>query len=167
MKTSTNKILTIAVVLLLLANIALVIFMLKEKNHSGPKRSGVRGNPSEMMAKELGMSEQQKTEFKKMRDEHFAAIRPLFDSISNVRKTFFSLVKADAANDSMLSGYSNHIAAIQSTIDKLTLTHFRTVRSMFKDEQQKKYDDFVQKIIQRMSAHPGGRWKKDSADKKD
>jgi hypothetical protein len=166
MKTSANKILTIAVVLLLLTNIALVIFMLKGKDRVDGKRRERRGEPVEMMAKELGMSEEQKTQYKKKRDEHFAAIRPLFDSISNVRKAFFGMVKADHANDSMVSGYSNHIAAIQSTIDKLTLTHFRTVRGMFKDEQQKKYDDFVQKIIQRMSAHPG-RWKKDSTDKKE
>jgi Spy/CpxP family protein refolding chaperone len=165
MKTSTNKILTIAVVLLLLANIALVIFMLKGKDRGDGKRRERRGEPAEMMAKELGMSEEQKTQYKKMRDKHLTTIRPLFDSISNVRKTFLGMVKADNSNDSIVNSYSNRVASIQSTIDKLTLTHFRTVRGMFRDEQLKKYDDFVQRVVQRMSAHPG--WlKKDSSDKK-
>ena len=58
MKNSTNKILTIAVVLLLLVNIAMVIFIIKGKKPYDSRRG--KGDPVEMMEKELNMTEQQK-----------------------------------------------------------------------------------------------------------
>ena len=61
MKSSSNKILTIAVVLLLIANIALVAFLVMGKNKKNSWHGGGgKGDPSEMMAKELNMTEQQK-----------------------------------------------------------------------------------------------------------
>ena len=161
MKTSTNKILTIAVVFLLLANIALVIFMMRGNDRKDSRKN--RQEPHEVMAKELGMTEEQKTGYKKLREEHFAAIRPLFDSMGAIKKSFFGLVKDESANDSVINNYSNRIAAVQSAIDKLTLAHFKKVRSMFSGEQLTKYDEFVQKMTHRMS----GRWRKDSAAKKE
>jgi len=67
---NNNKILTIAVVLLLLTNIALVAFMLTGKRGKGREKYE-RPDPAEMMAKELSMTDQQQTDYKQLRDEHF------------------------------------------------------------------------------------------------
>jgi hypothetical protein len=82
----------------------------------------------------------------------------LFDSIAGIRKTFFELVRDVNASDSSINDFSNRIASVQAEIDKQTLTHFRQVRSMFKEEQLEKYDKFVQKIMQRRMGGPGNRW---------
>src|SRR6266487_6399656 len=105
MKTSTNKILTIAIVLLLLVNIAMVIFIVKGRRTYDSRR-GKGGNPVEMMEKELNMTEQQKSEVKKLRDDHFAKIRPLFDSVRAAKSAFFGLIKDPNVTDSMLGVYS-------------------------------------------------------------
>jgi Spy/CpxP family protein refolding chaperone len=168
MKNPVNKFLAIAAIFLLLANMVMLFFVLKGKDRQGSRYGSRRGEPIEAMAKELGLTQDQKTTIKKLRDDHFTAVRPLFDSINNVRKTFFSLVKNEGAGDSTIKNYSSTIAVLQSEIDKRTLTHFRTVRSMFSGEQLTRYDAFVQKLLQRMHyKQGGGRWKEDSVDKKD
>lgn len=158
MKTTSNKILTIAVVLLLLVNVTMLVFMFRSKKHHDYSGRGGKGGPAEYMAKELGMTDEQKNKFQGLRDAHFKSVRPLFDSIAGIRKTFFELVRDVNANDSSINDFSKRIASVQAEIDRQTLTHFREVRSMFKGEQLEKYDKFVQKIMQRRMGGPGNRW---------
>jgi Spy/CpxP family protein refolding chaperone len=164
MKGSSNRILTIAVVLLLLVNVAMLVFMLKGRSHYGGRSSG-RGNPMEMMAKELKMTEQQQTEFKKLREEHFKTIGPVFDSIKTLKKSLFELVKKEDASDSTITKYSSLIAEQQAVIDKATIKHFRTTRALFTGDQQKQFDEFVEKMMQRRMTRPGG-WQHDSSGKR-
>jgi periplasmic protein CpxP/Spy len=161
---SNNKILSIAVALLLITNIALVIFMVKGKSEHQGKRSNGKGDPFETMAKELNMTEQQKKEHLQFRDEYFKATKPLFDSVRSAKSGFFALVKEATASDSLLILSNKRISEIQFTIDKLTFEHFRRVRALYAGDQQKKYDDMVQKMMQRQNGR--GNWKKDSTGKK-
>ena len=156
----TNRILTIAVVLLLLVNVAMLIFMFNGRGHHDMKNRD--GAPFDRMVKELNMTEQQQAEFKKLKDEHFTAIKPVFDSVKSLKKTFFDLLKEENLNDSMVSNYSGLISQQQAIIDKLTINHFRKVRSLFSGDQQKKFEEFVQKMMQRRG--PGG-WRGDSTGK--
>lgn len=149
MKNTSNRFLTIAVVLLLLVNIAMIVFMVRGRNHHDLKHPGKPGSPFETMEKELNMDDKQKEEVKKLRDEHFAGIRPLFDSIRAAKTAFFSLVKDPNVTDSQLNVYDKRITDIQSTIDKLTFAHFKSVRALFNADQQQKYDEFIQKMMQR------------------
>jgi protein CpxP len=161
MKNSTNKILAIAVVLLLLVNIAMVIFIVKGKKPYDSRR-GKGSNSIEIMDKELNMTEQQKSEAKKLRDAHFAKIKPLFDSIRTAKSAFFSLIKDSNVSDSMLSVYDKRITETQAVVDKLTFAHFRSIRALLNPDQQVKYDEFVQKMTQRS----GGGHRKDSMENK-
>ena len=160
---SNNKILSVAVVLLLLTNIALVIFMVKGKGQHDGKRSGGKGDPFETMAKELNMTEQQKKEHQQFRDEYFKTAKPLFDSVRSAKSAFFGLAKDSTANDSIITSYNKRISEIQFTIDQLTFEHFKRVRALYAGDQQKKYDEMVQKMMQRQNGR--GNWKKDSTGK--
>ncbi|MBC7875292.1 MAG: Spy/CpxP family protein refolding chaperone [Ferruginibacter sp.] len=157
MKNSNNKILTIAVVLLLIANIALVAFMIRGKNKGNPKRAGGKGNPAEMMYTELNMTEEQKTAHKLLKEEHFKNSKPLFDSLRAAKIAFFTLLKDSTVNDSVLDQYTQRICEKQSTVDKLTFAHFKRMRNIFTPEQQPKFDEFVLKMQ---------RGRKEGADKK-
>lgn len=156
----TNRILTIAVVLLLVVNVVMLVCMMRGRGHHGMKKQG--GGPFDMMVKELNMTEQQQTDFKKLKEEHFTAIKPVFDSVRSLKKSLFGLVKEENLNDSLVSNYSGLIAEQQATVDRLTIGHFRKVRALFSGDQQKKFDEFVQKMMQRRG--PGG-MKKDSTGK--
>lgn len=157
---SNNKILSIAVILLLITNIALVIFMVKGKDRYDGRRSGGKGDPFETMAKELNMTEQQKKEHLKFREEYFKSTKPLFDSVRSAKSAFFALVKDSTITDSAVNAYNRRYSDIQLTIDRLTFEHFRRVRALYAGDQQKKYDEMVQKMMQRQNGKGG--WKKDS-----
>ena len=151
MKLSSNKILSAAVILLLVVNTVLLLFMWRGKDKHDVKRPQ-GGGPFETMVKELNMTEQQQNDYKKLRDDHFAAIKPLFDSIREARKNFMLLVKETNVSDSALNAYSGRVAEKQAAIDKLTFNHFRKVRALFSGDQQKQFDEFVQKMMtQRMN----------------
>lgn len=152
---NNTRILSIAVALLLLVNIALVIFMVKGRKKASHKEGR---DPFAMMVKELDMSEQQQTDYKAQKEEHFKVIRPLFDSLRSAKTAFFALTKEANVSDSLVNAYSLRITERQSEIDKLTFAHFKRVRGLFTPEQQPKFDTFVQKMMQR------GR--KDSSQKK-
>src|SRR5689334_9253501 len=124
----TNKVLVIALVLLLLVNIAMLVFFLKGKKH---RDQGKRSDAIETMKKDVGMTEQQLADFKKLKTEHFKNIGPVFDSIKTLKKAMFELVKSDAVSDSVVSNYSGLIAEQQAIVDKATINHFRTVRALF------------------------------------
>lgn len=157
----SNKFLTIAVVLLLLINVTMLVFMLKGKRR-GDKKSGGK-DPFGMMVKELNMTDSQQAQYKQMKEAHFNAIRPVLDSIRVLKKSMFSLVKEENVNDSMVNRYSELIAEQQAVVNKTTVNHFNKVRTLFTADQQPKFDDFIQKMIQRRKG-PGG--KPDSADRK-
>lgn len=154
----TNKLLTFAVVLLLVVNVVLLVFMFKGRSHGD--RKGRDGNPFDKMVKELNMTDQQQTEFKKLKDQHFATISPVFDSVKSLKKSLFSLVRSENVNDSVVNQYSILISDQRAIADKLTINHLRKVRALFSGDQQKKYDEFVQKMMDRRNSH-GGK-KKDS-----
>lgn len=144
-----NRILTIAVVALLLANIALVIFLLTDGKKGDKKPQGGRIEPSEMMVKELGMTEEQKKNYKALKEEHFKNVRPLFDSVRAAKTAFYALVKEQEVDDNVLDSLNRRISFRQAELDKLTFAHFRRVRNIFTPEQQLKYDAFIQKMMQR------------------
>jgi hypothetical protein len=142
-----NKILSFAVVLLLLVNIALVIFMVKGKKRAPHRKDG--REPFEMMVKELEMTDQQQTDYKSQKDDHFKSLRPVVDSLRSARTVYFDLVKDPAFNDSLADKYNKIILDQQATINKMTLAHFRSVRNIFTPVQQPKFDDFLKKMVQR------------------
>jgi hypothetical protein len=47
----------------------------------------------------------------------------------------------------MLAAAYKKVTDLQSFIDRQTFDHFRRVRSLYSGEQQKKYDDLVQKMM--------------------
>lgn len=142
---NSNKILTLVIGLLLVSNIVLVYFLVS--GNKPPKRD--RPDPSEVMIKEVGMDKEQAATHKQMKDNHFKAVRPLYDSLRAAKATYFGLVKDTTVSESTAKTYRDKIAAWQSTIDSMTFAHFRKMRSLLKPEQQVKYDEFVQKLMQR------------------
>lgn len=157
MKNPNNRILIVAVLLLLLTNIFLVFMLMKSKGPGDGRRG--RGEPFEMMAKELKMTEQQRNDYKKFREEHQKSVRPFFDSLRIAKSSFYDLLKQDNVSDSLISAGSGKVAERQMLIDKATFAHFQKVRKLFTTEQLPMFDDFMKKMMLRS--------RRDSAARKD
>jgi Spy/CpxP family protein refolding chaperone len=147
MKNNTTRILTIAVILLLVANIALVFIIMRGRK--GPDRRDGRKDPSEMMSKELNMTDQQEKDFKSLKEAHFKNVKPLFDSIRASKTAFFSLIKDPNVSDSLINASEQQVLSQQARLDKLTFDHFKRVRALFTPEQLPRYDSFINKMMDR------------------
>lgn len=147
MKNSYNKLLAVAVALLLITNIALVFFMVKGKKKGDDRE--MKSDPSEIMVKELNMTEEQQAQYKQLKDEHLKNIKPLFDSVRAAKTAYFGLLKDANISDSIADIYSQRIYDRQAIADKATFAHFRKVRNLFTADQQPKFDQFIQKMMQR------------------
>lgn len=144
---STNKILVAAVVLLLVANIALVAFIVLGKGKPADKKA--KPDPAEVMYKELSMTPDQQKQHKQLKEEYFRNMRPYFDSVRAAKSAFYGLLKDTNVTDSTLMIYSNRISQRQAEIDRRTFAHFRRLRTIFTPEQQPRFDAFVEKMMQR------------------
>jgi periplasmic protein CpxP/Spy len=149
MKSTNNKILIIAVVLLLITNIALVALMVTGRGTNNDKGRRGKIEPFELMVKELNLTVQQQKEFKELKDAHFTKAKPLFDSLRAGKNAFFALLKQENISDSVLNLYSQRINETQSKLDKMLFAHLKKVRSLCTPEQQPQFDSFVQKMMQR------------------
>jgi Spy/CpxP family protein refolding chaperone len=150
----TNKLLAFAVIALLIINGVLVYLVWNGKRQHN--RGGQNRNMSDWLAKELNEDEKQKTEHSKLRDAHFASIKPLFDSVSAYKKGLFSLLKETSASDSLVQLYTNKISQTEAEISKNIFQHFKNVRAILNPDQQKKYEEIVQKMMSRRGG-PSGR----------
>ena len=149
-----NKLLGFAAIALLIINGVLIYLLWSEKNrHKGNGRS--QGRKGDWFAEQLKLDDKQKEEHKKLRDAHFDFMKPLFDSVSSYRTSLFKLSKDSTVNDSLVNYYSNKLAETHSAIARNTYEHFKKVRVLLNPEQQVKYDEMVQKMMNRRGGAPG------------
>lgn len=142
----STKLLTLVIGLLLISNVVLVYFLVFGDDKKPQRKE--RMDPTEMMIKEVGMNEQQAATHKQLKDEHFKNVRPYYDSLRTAKAAYFGLVK-DTADETKAAALRSRIAYWQTYIDSMTLSHFRKMRNQLTTEQQPKYDEFIQKLMQR------------------
>jgi Spy/CpxP family protein refolding chaperone len=152
MRTSVNKILLFLTVALLALNIVLAYFLWKGKNHPGRDRNSDRGD---WVVEELKLNDEQKAEHKKLKDAHFANLKPVFDSINAYRKRLYSELKDSVTNDSLVNYYTTAIGNKHAEISRYTFDHFKKIRSLCTPDQKLKLDTLVQKIVQNMGKRGG------------
>lgn len=141
----TNKLLVILCVALVAINLVLAYFLWNnKKGHRGKEMKRDRGD---WIVKELNLDDHQKEEHKRIKDAHFNAMKPVFDSISSARKALYELIKDPAANDSAIKVYSDKIGSYNSEVTRLSFDHFRHIRSILNPSQQAKLDSVMQKVV--------------------
>ena len=150
-----TKILTFLVGILLLTNIALIIFFSDsgyEKRGSrsgGDRSSAVR----EFLKDSIGFNEQQLAQYDQLRQQNRENMRPLFEDLGNAKMAYYKFINQPAA-DSAGQAAAALIGEKQKALDMAFFNHFRQVRALCTPEQQPKYDSMVQQVIRRMVAPP-------------
>ena len=148
MSTNSPRFLTTAVILLLLINTGLVIYLVLDRNKSHRSYGRERMDTSALLAKEINLSPEQEKQHRELREAHFKNVGVYYDSIRQVKTALFTTTGA-AATDSLLSVSNQKINDWQSTINSLTVNYLQKVRKLLTEEQQKGYDQFVVKMMQR------------------
>jgi periplasmic protein CpxP/Spy len=145
---SKNKALIFLVIILLLTNIAVLAYFLWPKQQD--KLSSSEKNKYKLLEplkNEVGFTDDQITEYKKIKDSRSGRIKGKVEDLRRVRDNFYRLLSVENANDSALNIYSDSIAYRQKMLDLETFTHFKALRKLCTPGQEAKYDTMVQRIV--------------------
>jgi Spy/CpxP family protein refolding chaperone len=147
---SKNKLLTTLVLLLLIANaVTIAMFWLgKPKHPLQPK-----GSPQEFLVKELKLDSNQQRQLEVLVKEHRQAAEQIREKIKAAKDSLFALVKQSNVSDSAKQTAATTASNYTEQLDVLTLNHFIKVRTLCTPEQQKKFDEIIQRVL-RMMAQP-------------
>ena len=147
MSTTRNRNLLIIIAALVLTNIAVLVYFLRqEKNEKPSTWTGV----SEMLQKEVGFTEEQIAKYKEMKGKQRGKIRPMYDDMRKAKDSLFRLLSYPETSDSVLSKVADVIAQKQKAIDLETLNHFKRVRTLCTADQLAKYDTMVLQMVRKM-----------------
>lgn len=148
MSTTSPRFLTTAVIVLLLINTGLVIYLVLDRNKSHRPYNRERMDTSALLAKEINLSPAQEKQHLELREAHFKNVGVYYDSIRQAKTALFTTT--DVGNrDSLLTVSNQKINDWQSTINAMTVSYLQKVRNILTEEQQKGYDQFVIKMMQR------------------
>jgi len=149
-----NKVLVTIIAILLLANIAMLVFFISgmrkpERENAANKRP--HSTESFLQAK-IGFSEQQLTQFNQLKEEHHEKLSPFFEDLRLTKDQFFLLVK-DSLSDSRVDSAAALIGEKQKILDLQVFKTIREVRSLCNPQQQLKFDSLLPKIAYKMAGH--------------
>lgn len=151
---TNNRWLSVITLLLLTANIVtLALLWTNKKNKSEyllpQQQSG--GQVFEFINHELSLDSAQQKTYKQLREEHQAGIRPLQDSISRAKDSFFDLLQEENVAETTIQEYSKKIGQLEQQRDVFTFKHFQKLRATCNKEQQMKFDNIIQDVLRRMA----------------
>lgn len=152
-----NRSLVSIIIILLISNIAILIFFLflsgDRKSHTRDNRNGI----ATFLQKDLGFNKQQMDEYQKLREEHVKTAAPLFDDIRSAKDSFYNLLYTDTVADSIVNKAAAVIGEKQMTLDMQMFQHLKKVRSLCTADELPKFDSLFKKVVERMT---GGRFKR-------
>jgi Spy/CpxP family protein refolding chaperone len=142
---------------LFLANIALLLsfFVFGEKSGSD-KGSQNSKQVSGYLSKELQLSKEQDEAFSQMKEEHFKTMKPLWAEIRQTKDSLFRQMSNPNIDDSLISAYTDRIAAKNKKSDELMFRHFRELRKLCTPDQQQKFDTLIPQMFNRMGSRGHG-----------
>lgn len=151
MSTPTNRNLLIIIGVLLITNVAMLVYFLSDKKSSKPaEQAKDRTGVAEMLQKEVGFNEEQITKYKAFKEKQKETLRPMFDDMRRAKDSLFRLLSYPETSDSLVSKAADIIAQRQKALDLQTFSHFKRVRTLCTPEQQHKYDSMVVRMFSKM-----------------
>ena len=151
MSTPRNRNLLIIIGVLLLTNIAVLVYFLGQKKPAKPSDGEKdRAGMAEMLQKEVGFTDEQTAQYKQLKEKQKQTIRPMYDDMRKTKDSLFRLLSYPETNDSLLNKISDAIAQKQKALDLQTFNHFKNVRTLCTPEQQPKYDSMVLRMFRKM-----------------
>ena len=152
MSTPANRNLLIIIGVLLITNIAMLVYFLSDRKTAKPaeQTKDSRMGVAEMLQKDVGFTEEQITKYKAFKEKQKETIRPMFDDMRRAKDSLFRLLSYPETSDSVVSKAADVIAQRQKALDLQTFSHFKRVRTLCTPDQQTKYDSMVIKMFSKM-----------------
>lgn len=145
---SKNKILLIAVAILLLTNIAMLAFFLM-----GPPKKGGHGGREAMMTeflqKEMGFNPQQIQQYDTLSKQHREKMKAMFEEVGKNKENQLKQLGAADFSDSSINSIAGQSIEKQKLLEISMFEHLRDVRRICTPDQRPKFDSLVYKVLGR------------------
>lgn len=150
MSLSKNKILFWAVILLMIANVAILVTLWLAPNQQRKNK----GTPADYLIKELALNKEQQNKLHEMAKEHHAQSIKIRGQIKEARHDFFELLNQPVVTDSMKKSAAENVSKNLEQLDLLTFNHFKQLREICTPQQQKKFDEIIEEVLQMIASGP-------------
>lgn len=151
MSTNTkNKILILAVALLLLTNMAMLFFFLKYREHGKKGWHGDReAIMSEFLQKQVGFTPQQIEQYDSLSKQHRDKMKAMFDEAGKNRERQVKQLAAAGFSDSAINSIAEQSSGKQKILAVNMFQHLRDVRGLCIPAQIPVFDSLVSTILGR------------------
>lgn len=158
-----SKVLVAIVMLLLIANIALVSFFLLKKD---PPRRDKYEERKAMIAgflkNEIGFNQAQLQQYDSISSKHHDNIKAMFDSLKSSKDKQFKQLAAGNFSDSVMNMVADQSAVSQKMMELQMFNHLKNIRQLCTVEQLPKFDSLFAKVLKKR----GGDGRKKEEEKK-
>ena len=138
-----TKLLTIAVVGLLLLNLGMMtMFLFKGKppRHEGGKQGE---GPKKIIIERLNFNEGQQQQYEVIITEHRSKTKELNKRSRELHDELYSLLKNNAIDKTISDSLIKTIAENQKAMENSNFDHFQKIKAICKDGQIENFNDFV------------------------
>ncbi len=148
-----TKLLIIAVITLLLLNIATLAFIFTRKH---PIHNDMRNGegPKQLIIERLKFNEAQQKQYSVIVDDHRTKSKALNKTSGVMHNELYSLLKEKYIDKQKADTIIIKIAENQKTIDNLNLEHFQQIKSICTVNQIQFYNILVGELTHLFSPHP-------------
>jgi Spy/CpxP family protein refolding chaperone len=158
-----SKILVAIIVMLMIANIALVsFFLLKKDTGRRDKHEDRKVMITNFLKNEIGFSTEQLQRYDTLSDNHRDNIKKMFDSLRSSKDKQFKQLTAGNFSDSVMNTVAEQSAVSQKLMELQMFNHLKNIRALCTTDQLPKFDSLFVKVLNKR----GGEGRKKDEEKK-
>lgn len=139
-----NRLLIFLIAGLLISNILLVVFMMKDRGpgHHGPPR---HGGPRDLIIERLHFDEKQVEQFEQLIQKHRQDLHEQDETLMNIKTSLYGNLKSEE-NKAVTDSLINQMMTIQNRIEHIHYAHFEDLKKLCKPEQLKDFDELANEL---------------------
>jgi hypothetical protein len=144
-----SRILNIAIVLLLLANITTIgLFWIRQEDNKPPMpRNNREGGAAGFLIKELHLDSVQVGAYLSLKQEHGKAAQENRNAVRVLKDTLFAYLQLPNTSDSSVQHIVQSLGAKEAAANFALFAHFKKLRALCNETQKKKFDEILFKAI--------------------
>jgi Spy/CpxP family protein refolding chaperone len=157
MNPARYKTLVAIIAVLLLSNIAMLVYFVGWKNIGKGHGEKHKSPMAEFLQKEIGFTPQQLVIFDSLRQNHRNSVKSYFDEISKSRDSLYQLIGEAPTSDSVMRATAS-IGNRQAALELRLFQNLRQIRALCTPEQVAKFDSLAPSLVHKMisqSRRPG------------
>ena len=144
---SNSKIFLLIIGILLITNIALLSFLLREPKKTS--RQDRRAYIAAFLKNDIGFDEQQLQQFDTLSTHHRENMSSVWEKARGSKGEQFRQLLAGNFTDSAVDAVAEQSARKQKSIEVMMCSHLKNIRLLCKPEQLAKFDSLFPKVLNR------------------